>query len=235
MNSLIGLNKVLVFSAHPDDLDFGCSGTVAKLAQDGKEAVYCIITNGEKGIQKVDKPREQMIAMREEEQKRAAMAASVNKVVFLGEIDGDLENTKELRKKIVKVIREEKPDIIFAFDPANQCFDSFYRFHRDHRAGAEAVFDAIYPAAGSRAFFPEFADSQIMPHQIKEAWFFGTERPNVYVDITDTIDKKIEALRQHEGQIYDMKEAENHVRKQASVIGKKNKMKYAEAFRRLTF
>ncbi len=235
MNNLVKFNKVLVFSAHPDDLDFGCSGTVAKLTQDGKEAVYCIITNGEKGTHKVERPREQMTEMREEEQRMAATVVGVNKVIFLKEVDGDLENTKELRGKIVKVIREEKPDIIFALDPANQCFDSFYRFHRDHRVGAEAVFDAIYPAAGSRAFFPELVDSGIMPHQIHEAWFFGTERPNVYVDITDTIDRKIKALRQHEGQIYDMNEAENHIRKQASSIGKKNKIKYAEAFRRLTF
>ena len=140
-----------------------------------------------------------------------------------------------MRKKILKLIREQKPDIVFSFDPANQCFDSFYRFHRDHRVGAEAVFDAIYPAAGSKAFFPELVDSGVMPHQIREAWFFGTKQPNIYVDITDTIDKKIEALKQHDGQILDMKKAEKHILERARKIGKKNKLKYAESFRQLTF
>ena len=227
--------KILVFSAHPDDLDFGCSGTVAKMTEEGKEVVYCIITNGEKGIQKVNKARGTMIAMRKIEQKEAAKVVGVHKLIFLGETDGDLENTKDVRRKIVKAIREVKPDIIFSFDPANLSFDSFYRFHRDHRMAAEAVFDAMYPAAGSSAFFPELEEAGFLPYQIQGAWFFSSASPNIFIDISKTIDRKIEALRRHEGQIGDMEEMEKRIRARARQEGKRKKMKYAEAFRSLTF
>jgi len=232
---MLTFKKILVFSAHPDDLDFGCSATVAKMTREGKEAVYCILTNGEKGIHKVKASRGKMTAMREKEQQEAAKVVGVNEVLFLRETDGDLENTKALRKKIVKVIRQVKPDVVFCFDPANLAFDSFGRFHRDHRVGAEAVFDAIYPATGSDAFFPELAKAGFSPHQILGAWFFGPDKPNVWIDITKTIDTKLEALRRHEGQIKDMKQMEKWIRKRARDAGRKKKMKYAEAFRELAF
>jgi len=208
---------------------------VAKLTQEGKEVVYCVITNGEKGIQKVNKGRKAMIAMRKIEQKAAAKVVGVSKVIFLGEIDGSLENTPKLRKKIVKTIRQVMPDTVFSLDPANLSFDSFGRFHRDHRATAEAVFDAIYPATGSSAFFPELERSGVLPHQIKRVWFFGTENPNIFIDITKTINKKIEALGRHKGQIKDMKKVEKWIRSRAREMGRKKKMKFAETFRQLTF
>ena len=227
--------KILVFSPHPDDLDFGCSGTVAKLTSEGREVVYCIITNGEKGIQKVNKGRKAMITMREKEQKAAAKVVGVNKVIFLRERDGELEHTRGLRKKIVKTIRQVKPDVVFSLDPANLSFDSFGRFHRDHRVTAEAVFDAMYPAASSSAFFPELEKTGVPPHQIRGAWFFSTANPNIFIDISKTIDKKMEALRQHAGQIKDMKGIEKWIRFRAKDTGKKRKMKYAESFRELMF
>ena len=227
--------KILVFSAHPDDLDFGCAGTVAKMTKEGKEVVYCIITNGEKGIQKVNKARGAMVVMRKIEQKEAAKVVGVHKVIFLRETDGDLENTKGVRRKIVKAIREVKPDIVFSFDPANLSFDSFYLFHRDHRMAAEAVFDAMYPAAGSSAFFPEIEKAGLRPHQIQEVGFFGTANPNTSINSSKTIDRKIKALRSHKGQIKDMAEMEKRIRSRARQEGKKRKMKYAESFRRLTF
>lgn len=233
--SMKGFKKILVFSAHPDDLDFGCSGTVAKMTEEGKEVAYCIITNGERGVHKVNKARAGMIQMREREQKEAAKVVGVRKVIFLRERDGDLENTKDVRRKIVKAIREVKPDIIYSFDPANLSFDNFYRFHRDHRMAAEAVFDAMYPAAGSNAFFPELARAGFPPHQIQEAWFFGTAKPGIFIDISETTDKKIEALRRYKGQIPDMAEMEKRIRSRAREEGKRGKMKYAESFRSLTF
>ena len=233
MNEFSDFKKVLVFSPHPDDLDFACSGTVAKMTKRGIEVVYCIITNGEKGIHKVKLSSKEMISMRKMEQRKAAKVAGVQRVIFLSEIDGELENTKKLRKKIVKVIRGTKPDVVFSLDPSNRTFDSFYRFHRDHRMAAEAVFDAVYPAAGSSAFFPELERAGILPHQVRRMWFFGTETPNVFVDIS--IDDKVEALKQHVGQIEDMKALSRRIRDRARTIGKKKKMKYAESFRELTF
>lgn len=230
--------KILVFSAHPDDLDFGCAGTVAKLTQDGREVVYCIITDGAKGKQKEEHFRmtaKQMAAIREKEQKAAAKAVGVKKVIFLNEPDGELENTQKVRARIARAIREEKPDLVFAFDPAGCNFESFYRCHRDHRMGAEAVFDAIYPGAGSLAYFPELGKLGILSHQIKGIWFYGAARPDVFIDISKTINKKIEALSCHESQFRDPKDMPKFTKERARNAGKKKGMKYAETFRSLTF
>ena len=226
--------KFLVFSPHPDDLDFGCSGTAAKLVEQGNEVVYCIITNGEKGTQKISQSKKEMVAIREKEQKSAGKVVGVNKVIFLKQPDGDLENTKKLRKSITEVIRKIKPNIIISFDPSNHRFDNFYRYHRDHRVAAEAVFDAIYPAVGSEVFFPELLQKNILPHQIDEVWFFAPERPNYYVNIAKTIDRKIEALKQHKSQIKDPVGLEKSMRDWAKMIGKKKKMPYAESFRKVS-
>jgi LmbE family N-acetylglucosaminyl deacetylase len=230
--------KVLVFSAHPDDLDFGCAGTVAKMTEEGKEVVYCIITDGSKGVQKkehMNMTGREVSAMRAREQKAAAKAVGVSKVLFLGEKDGELENTLNVREKIAKAIRIEKPDIVFVVDPSDCNFESFYRCHRDHRMGAEAVFDAIYPGAGSPAFYPKLGTRGITPHQIKGIWFYGTDKPNIFIDISKTIDKKIEALSRHESQFIDPKDMPKFIKERAKYAGKKRKMKYAEAFRSLTF
>ena len=181
----------LIFAAHPDDLDFTCAGTAAKMAGEGNRVVYCIITNGEKGIHKVGLPKAKMVAEREREQREASKVVGAERVIFLREKDGELENTKNLRRKLVRVIREIRPDVVLSFDPANVFFDSFPRYHRDHRMAAESVFDALYPAAGSKAFFPEI---KLKPHTIKEAWFYGTPRPNLWINISKTMDKKLKAL-----------------------------------------
>lgn len=227
--------KFLVFSAHPDDLDFGCAATTAKLTGEGNEVVYCILTNGEKGTHKWKQTREEMIAMREREQEAAGKVVGVEKVVFLRNTDGDLEHTKEVRREVTRVIRAQKPDIILSQDPANHEFDNFYRFHRDHRITAEIVFDAIYPGVGSDAFFPELAQEDILPHQIEEVWFYGAAKPNHYVNVTKTLAKKIKALACHESQIRDMKEVEKRIKARARETGRKKGWTYGEAFRRLTF
>ncbi|TET83944.1 MAG: PIG-L family deacetylase [Candidatus Nealsonbacteria bacterium] len=223
--------RILVFSAHPDDLDFGCAGTVARLVKQGNKIIYCIISNGEKGIHKIKSSKQAIISIRKKEQKRAARIVGVKDVIFLNEKDGEVENTKALRRKLVSIIRKIKPDIVFSFDPANFLFDNFYRYHRDHRKAAEAVFDALYPASGSEAFFQ---DLNRKPHTIKEVWFFATHRPNLWINILGTIDKKIEALLSHRSQITDEKEFKKRIFSRAQEIGRKKKMRYAENFRKLT-
>jgi len=226
----------LLFAAHPDDGDFSSAGTVAQLTGEGNVVVYCVVTNGEKGVHKVNRSKAEMIAMREDEQRAAANVLGVREVMFLREIDGELENTKELRKKLVRVMRSVKPDIVIAGDPANSRFDSFGRFHRDHRVIAEAVFDAIYPAAGSEAFFPELAkEEKLMPHQIEEVWFSGTDKPNLFFNIEKTLPQKFQALACHDSQIADTGKMEKRLKEWARTIGKKKGMRYAEAFRRLSF
>lgn len=223
--------RVLVFSAHPDDLDFGCSGTIAKWTKKGKEVYYCILTDGCKGKHTKISDHE-IVKIRENEQRNAAKLLGVKDVIFLREKDGELQNTKELRKNLVKVIRQIKPDIVMCFDPANRSFDNFYRFHRDHRISGEIVFDAVYPDAGSDAFFPELTKAY-PPYKIKEAWFYATDKPNVFVDISKTINKKLEALKQHKSQIKDFTQLEERIKSWARDFGKRAELKYAEGFRKI--
>jgi LmbE family N-acetylglucosaminyl deacetylase len=228
----------LAIAAHPDDIDFSCAGTIATLTAAGNRVVYCIITNGEKGTHAVKQTPDEMIAMREREQRESGAAVGVKEVMFLEQTDGDLEHTKEVRVLVTRAIRQIQPDVIISFDPGNQLFDNFGRFHRDHRLAAEIVFDAIYPAAGSDAYFCELEQENCPPHQIDEVWFYGTDRPNFYVDISKTIEQKLAALHAHASQIVDMKVLEKRIRDRARDTAKKSRKKtcrYAEALRRLSF
>lgn len=225
------INKVLVVSPHPDDLDFGCAGTVAKWSREGKDVVYCIVTDGSRGIPKGDHTREEIVEVRKAEQMNAANTVGVEDVIFLEFEDGEAENTKQLRRELVAVIRKVKPDAVLSIDLANHNFDNFYRFHRDHRQVAEAVFDAVYPAAGSPHFFEDLEDDGFEPHQITDLWFFGTDTPNKYIDISDVLDKKVKALKAHESQLENPAAMEKRIREWAQNIGKEGDMEYAESFR----
>lgn len=160
-----------------------------------------------------------------------ASILGIKKVIFLGEEDSTLENTNAFRKKLVKIIREQKPDLIFCFDPANKTFDRAPLFHRDHRAAAEAVFDAVYPEAGCDVFHPDLMRKGCKPHTIEELWCFGTAAPNRWIDISSTLQNKIQAILQHKSQISNPRELIGKVRKWAATSGRKKHMKYAEQFR----
>ncbi|MDP2664017.1 MAG: PIG-L deacetylase family protein [bacterium] len=224
------MKKILVISPHPDDLDFGCSGTIAGLIEKGNRVSYLIVSDGSKGVHKGAHTSKQLVEVRKKEQKKAARVVGAKEVYFLGLKDGEIEDTKDLRKKLVRYIRQLKPEIIFSFDPANKAFDSFPRYHRDHRKVAEAAFDAIYPASGNKAFFPELIKQGYLPYQPKEAWFFAGNKPDKIVDISKTIGRKIEALSCHQSQITDRKKLEERIREWARRIGGK-RYRYAEGFR----
>jgi len=223
--------KYLVISPHPDDLDFGCAGTIAKLVQDGHAVEELIISDGSKGSHVVGFGGKKLAQIRKTEERECAKLLGVRKVHFLGEIDGEIENTKALRKKIVKAVRIIKPDIVLSFDPSSLRFESVYRSHRDHRQAGEAVFDALYPAAGNSSFFPELLRQGLAPHKVKEMWFFAEPKPNKYVNITGTIDMKIKGLLCHKSQIGDHKMIESMLKDRARQAGKKRNMRYAETFR----
>lgn len=231
------MTKILVISPHPDDLDFACAGTVAQLVEEGNDVGYLIVSDGSKGTRGIPEGefsgKEKRIKMRKEEQIEAAGILGVDNVVFLGFEDGEIESTKGLRKELVKMIRKGRPDIILSFDPANLGFDSFHRSHRDHRMVAEAVFDAIYPATHNKLYFPELIQQGYEPHRIREAWFFAPANPNKFVDITDTIDKKIAALSCYTSQIPNIKEAQEWIKERAKELGREKGYQYAEAFRKV--
>lgn len=232
---MVNKKKILSVGAHPDDLDFSSSGTLARFIKQGSEVFYLIVSDGSKGGNVVGFGGSKLAKIRRKEQIKAANALGVEGISFLGLKDGEVENTRSLRRQIVKEVRRVRPDIVFCFDPANLSFDNPYRSHRDHRQAGEAVFDAVYPASGSVFFFPELLRRGFRPCQPREIWFFGSPKPNKLVDIDKTIGKKIEALFCHESQLPDKKEVEKRIRDWARKTGVKKGLKYAEAFRVINF
>ena len=224
----------LVFSPHPDDVEFGFSGSAAVLSSWGNKVVYAIVTDGSKG--RGNSNGENVKEKRELEQREAAKKVGVEEVIFMNQKDGELENTADLRKEIVSVIRKVKPNIVSSFDPASMNFDSFYRYHPDHRAVAMAVYDSLYPAVGSVDFFPELIEKDLMPHQIEGAWFIGG-KSNLYIDIGDVLDKKLETFNAHKSQFDEekVKEIQKMITEWSEDVGKETGLKHAEGFRKLEF
>ncbi|MGD2013911.1 MAG: PIG-L deacetylase family protein [Desulfobacterales bacterium] len=232
MENLNGTERIMVISPHPDDVDFGCSGTIAKWRRKGVDITYVICTSGDKGADLPMAP-ESIAAIREKEQVVAAEIVGVRKVRFLRLKDGELENNQEFRKLLVRVLRQYRPNVVFSMDPANHCFENVYVGHADHRAAALAVFDAIYPAARNRNFFPELLEAGLMPHAVNQIYFFGTANPNSWIDISETIETKIEALQAHKSQVGEFEDLSAWVRERFGQLGKEKGVAYAEAFRKL--
>lgn len=225
--------RTLVISAHPDDVDFGCAGTLAQWAREGAEIVYTICTSGEKGSDDPSVTQPELMRIREKEQSAAAEAVGAKEVIFLRKPDGELQTSLEFRGELVRIIRQCRPDILFTHDPANRAFDNQYLFHADHRVTGEMVFDAAYPAALNRNFFPAHLIAGFNPHAVSTMYFFGAAQPDTWVDIEPTLDLKIKALRCHASQIQDPKLMEKFVRTWFGAWGREKGLVYAERFRRL--
>ena len=225
--------RVLIISPHPDDLDFGCSGTIAKWSREGKQIAYVICTSGDKGTDDPQMKPEVLASIREEEQRMAANAVGVRDVMLLRLKDGELENNREFRKILVRMIRLYRPAIVLSMDPANTRFENPYVSHSDHRATALATFDAIFPAARNRNYFPELLGEGLLPHPVGEIYFFGTDHPNTWIDISETIQAKIASLRCHISQMGDLGNLEAWVREHFAEVGREKGMAYAEVFRHL--
>jgi LmbE family N-acetylglucosaminyl deacetylase len=213
---------VLAVGAHPDDIEFSCTGLLMKLIERGYEVYYVVATNGENGFKVGSKPRKQRITIRHMEQFSAAQKLGVKKVFFLGYKDGFLANNDELRKKLVRIIKNVKPEIIFSFDPANRTYENINLQHRDHRNIGKAVFDAVF-AAKNKYMYPG------KPHKVDYFYFFGAAVPDYFEDISGYINKKLEILKEHKSQFSDFSKVENWVRNYLSKFTRK--YKYSEAFR----
>lgn len=213
---------VLAVGAHPDDIEFSCTGLLMKLIERGYEAYYAVATNGENGFKAGSKTRKQRIAIRCREQLNAAKMLGVRKVYFFGFKDGFLENNNELRSKLVSVIKSVKPEIVFSFDPANRTYENINLQHRDHRNVGKAVFDAVF-AAKNKYLYPG------KPHKVDYFYFFGSANPDYFVNISAYINRKLDILKQHKSQFPDFSKVENWVKTFFSKFTKK--YKYSEAFR----
>ena len=183
-------SQVLVYIPHPDDAEGRMAGTVARWTREGKDVVYVVCTNGDKGTSDPKMKPKELASIREQEQIAAADVLGVKEVIFLRYPDQALEETPQFRKEIVRLVRMYKPDVVVTVDPHRGYLD-----HRDHRMTAQVTLDAVFPYAGSAYSYPDLLEQGLQPHKAKEIWFSGTEDPNYYVDITDTIDIKLAALR----------------------------------------
>jgi len=219
--------------AHPDDIEFGCAGTLARWAKAGARTSYVVITSGDVGIAKDGLTRQQAMEIREAEQRAAAEIAGAAEVIFLREPDGMLQATLELRKKLVREIRRFRPEVVITGDPTVVWAGDRYINHPDHRAAATAAIDAIFPAAGQPHLFEELADEGLTAHKVRKVYVdVWDNSATTFVSIDDTIDVKIAALRAHKSQInWD---PEPRLKEWSAEAAKGKEMQYAEAFRVVT-
>jgi LmbE family N-acetylglucosaminyl deacetylase len=226
--------RVLCVAAHPDDLDFGCSGTVAGLVQAGAEVTYLLCTRGEEGGFD-DTPRDEMPALREKEQRGAAAAVGVHDVRFLdGFRDGWLVPDHGLVEQIVRVIRQVRPERIVVSSP-ERYWDRIGASHPDHLAAGEATIRAVYPAARNPFAFPHLlADEGLEAWTVNQVWLTADPAPDTFVDITDNFDGKLAALRAHASQTSHNPDLESMLRSWGSGIAEAAGLepgRLAEAFR----
>jgi LmbE family N-acetylglucosaminyl deacetylase len=224
-------NRVLVIAAHPDDLEFNMAGTSAKWANDGTEMIYVLCTAGEAGSHDLNLPPEKLAPIRQNEQKCAAKKLGVKDVIFLSYPDGVMENTLTLRKDITRLIRQFQPEAVFTWDPSQRYSGTGYINHPDHIVVGEACLAALMPTCDSPFLFPELLSEGFSPYKVPEVYLFGAQEANVWIDITETIDKKIDAIKCHESQFQDWDGIEQYVRASAESSGKDKGIPYAEAFR----
>ncbi|MDP9327085.1 MAG: PIG-L family deacetylase [Actinomycetota bacterium] len=228
--------SAMILFAHPDDAEYMCGGTVARWAREGTQVHYVVATDGSAGSNEPGVTREQMRPIREREQRAAAEVLGVASVMFLGEVDGELEVTLDTRRKVCREVRRLRPDVIVAPDPQRLWSGTGYINHSDHKAAGALALTAVMPDAPTRLMFPELLEEGLEPFEIPALWLVTME-PDTYVDITETIDVKIQALARHESQ--GAAESEPWVllraKETAAEAGAEAGMEYAESFRAFSF
>ncbi|WP_344952588.1 PIG-L deacetylase family protein [Sphaerisporangium flaviroseum] len=206
------IGRVLVVTAHPDDVDFAAAGTVARLTDKGIEVVYCIVTDGDAGGFDRELDHGGMAALRRAEQTEAARRVGVKDLRFLGYRDGTVEQTLGLRRDIARVIRQVRPDRVVTSTPERN-YARLGPSHPDHRAVGGATLDAVYPDARNPYAFPELlAEEGLEAWTVREVWLSGGQANNHYVDVTTVVDRKIAALRAHVSQTSHMETLEQFVK-----------------------
>ena len=226
------VERVLVVVAHPDDAEAGAGGTLAKLVRQGAEAIYVIVTNGSMGSSDRAMTRDRLVQIREAEQRDAARMLGVRHVEFLGYSDGDVEDTRELRRDVTRQIRKWRPDLVIAQSPHRTY--NLYASHRDHRVTGGVVLDCVYPLARDHLAFPELLPDY-EPHQVRKVHImqWQAETHQVAVDVSETMDLKLEAFACHRSQFSDFAPVAAHVRERCAALGKPYGYAYAETFDRL--
>ncbi|MBC7877084.1 MAG: PIG-L family deacetylase [Anaerolineales bacterium] len=219
--------------AHPDDQDFSVAGTLAKWAKAGCEITSVLITSGDSGSNDITRGtayKAELAALREGEQLAANEVLGIKHTVFLHYPDGELEPSLPLRKDLTRVIRQYKPDVVFAGNPEAWFYGNEYVNHPDHRAAAQAACEAVFPSAGTRLIFTDLLEAGYEPHNVERLYIHGSEKNDTWIDISETIDIKIEALKKHVSQM-DTHEVDKWMRDWAKDEGKEKGIDFAEAYK----
>jgi LmbE family N-acetylglucosaminyl deacetylase len=226
-------NRAMTIYAHPDDQEFTVAGTLAKWAKAGCEIISVAITSGDSGSNDTSKDgsyKPILAQLREKEQLAANAMLGVKETVFLHYPDGELEPTIALRKELTRLIRQFKPDAVLTGNPEGWFYRGDYLNHPDHRAASQAACEAVFPSACSRLIFADLLSAGYEPHNVKRLYIHGADKSNTWIDITETIDIKIEALRKHASQ-FKADEVEKLMREWAGKDTKDKGMKYAESYK----
>ena len=225
---------ILAVSAHPDDIDVLAGGTVAKFAQAGAEIYYLILTDGTKGHEDHQMDNTKLKELRRSEETEAANCLGVKKVIFCDFVDGELENNHECRKEVVKLIRQIKPEIVITMDPTFVYDSKNNRInHPDHRMAGQITLDAVFPFARNSRTFPELINQGLEPHIVNEVLLASSLNPNYFIDITETFDSKMKAIKAHTSQFSEPEKVCHRMTVRAKKTGEKAGYKYAESFARV--
>ena len=226
--------RVLVVAAHPDDIEFGAAGTIARWVSEGAEIGYLIATRGDKGSDDPDADLSELVARREREQRDAAAELGVSTVDFLDEPDGLVQPTLALRERITRAIRRVQPEVVMSHDPTVLFVNNEWVNHPDHRAVGQVTVDAVFPTARDPLNFPEHRTAGLEPWKVAELFLWSTNEANQLVDIGETLDRKIAALAHHASQFRSFDDIARWVRRRSEELGERAGYRAAEGFRRVT-
>ena len=225
---------VLGVAAHPDDLEFGVAGSIAKWVAAGAIAYYLVCSDGSKGSDDPKLAGQKLVETRRAEQRAAAKVLGVKDVFFLDYEDGAVEATQALKKDISQVIRQVKPEVVLTMDPTFVYSIEFgFINHTDHRAVGMATLDAVYPLARDPLAFPELLTQGLEPHKAKTLLLMNFDKTNYCEDIAATFDQKIKALAEHKSQVPNLKETTEFLRQRALQHGMELGCEMAEGFVRV--
>lgn len=225
--------RVLVVAAHPDDIEFGAAGTVARWVGEGAEVRYLLMTRGDKGSDNPDADPVALAALREGEQRGAAAEIGVTAVDFLDEPDGQVEPSLRLRERVTRAIRAFRPEIVMSHDPTVLFVNNEWINHPDHRAVGTVVVDAVFPTARDPLNFPEHLAAGLGAWKVAELFLWSTNDANQLVDIGATLERKVAALAHHVSQFRDFAETARWLRSGAEELGERAGYPAAEGFRRV--
>ena len=226
--------RVLVVAAHPDDIEFGAAGTVARWVGEGATVHYLLVTRGDKGSEDPNVDIAALVRTRDAEQRAAAGELGVAGVDFLDEPDGQVEPSLALRERITYAIRAFRPEIVMTHDPTVLFVNNEWVNHPDHRAVGQVTVDATFPTARDPLNFRDHLDAGLGPWKVAELYLWSTNEANQLVDIGATMERKVDALAHHASQFRAFDDVARWVRRRSEELGERAGYRAAEGFRRVT-